>query len=106
MGVKGKGTQMSRVRGKDNESEKSITNIKFDGFKIPYWEKIKSMVIEAAKVNPNIHIVGWDVAIQKDGPLLIEGNRGPGFDLVQVLLKRGTKYILKDLLKEVKKQKK
>jgi len=86
-----------------NESEKSITNIKFDGFKIPYWEEIKEMVIEAAKVNPNIHIVGWDVAIQKDGPLLIEGNRGPGFDLVQVLLKRGTKYILKDLLKEVKK---
>lgn len=27
MGVKGKGTQMSRVRGKDNESEKSIKRI-------------------------------------------------------------------------------
>ena len=88
------------------ESEYSITNIKFDGFKIPYWEEIKQMVIEAAKVNANIHIVGWDVAISKSGPLIIEGNRGPGFDLVQVLLKKGTKYMLEDLKKEIKKSKK
>lgn len=84
------------------ESEKSITNIKFDGYEIPYWKEIKKMVIEAAKVNPNIHIVGWDVALGKEGPLIIEGNRGPGFDLIQVLLKKGTKYMLEDLLKEVK----
>ena len=86
-----------------NENEKSITGIKFDGFKIPYWEEIKGMVIEAAKVNTNIHIVGWDVAISKNGPLIIEGNRGPGFDLVQVLMKKGTKYMIDDLKKEVKK---
>lgn len=84
------------------ESQSSITNIKFDGFKIPYWKEIKKMVMEAAKVNTNIHIVGWDVAISKNGPLIIEGNRGPGFDLVQVLLKKGTKYMLEDLKKEVK----
>lgn len=86
-----------------NENEKSITGITFDGFEIPYWEEIKKMVIEAALVNPNIHIVGWDVAISKNGPLIIEGNRGPGFDLVQVLLNKGTKYMLDDLQKELKK---
>lgn len=42
------------------------------------------------------------VAISKNGPLIIEGNRGPGFDLVQILLKKGTKYMLDDLLQEVK----
>ena len=89
-----------------NESQNSITGIKFDGFRIPYWNEIKEMVIEAAKVNPNIHIVGWDVSISKDGPLIIEGNRGPGFDLVQVLMKKGTKYMLEDLLHQVKKQEK
>lgn len=85
-----------------NESEESITGIKFDGFKIPYWEEIKKMVLEAALVNDKVNLVGWDVAISKDGPLLIEGNRGPGFDLVQVLLKKGTKYMLDDLLEAVK----
>lgn len=85
-----------------NESEKSITGIKFDGFKIPYWKKIKEMVLKAALVNDKVNLVGWDVAISKNGPLIIEGNRGPGFDLVQILLKKGTKYMLDDLLQEVK----
>lgn len=88
-----------------NESENSITNIKFDGFDIPYWEEIKEMVLEAAVVNDKVNIVGWDVAISKNGPLIIEGNRGPGFDLVQVLLKKGTKYMLDELLEEVEKTK-
>ena len=85
-----------------NESETSITNIKFDGFKIPYWEEIKQMVLEAALVNDKINIVGWDVAITPNGPVIVEGNRGPGFDLVQVLLKKGTKYMIDDLLESVK----
>ena len=49
-----------------NESENSITNIKYDGFKIPYWKEIKEMVLEAALVNDNVNIVGWDVAITKE----------------------------------------
>lgn len=85
-----------------NEAEESVTGIKFDGFQIPYWEEIKEMVLEAALVNDKVNLVGWDVAISKNGPLIIEGNRGPGFDLVQMLLKKGTKYMLDDLLEEVK----
>ncbi len=84
------------------ESESSVTGVKIDGYEVPYWEEIKKMVKEAALVNNKIHIIGWDVAIGKDGPLIIEGNRGPGFDLVQVLMKRGTKYIFEDLKKEIK----
>ncbi len=88
-----------------NESPYSIAGVKVDGYEIPYWNEIREMVLKAALVNDKIHMVGWDVAITENGPLIIEGNRGPGFDLVQVLLKKGTKYMLDDLLAEVKKSK-
>ena len=86
------------------EYEKNDNNIIYNDFQIPYWNEIKDMVKMAALVNPNIHIVGWDVAISKDGPLIIEGNRGPGFDLVQVLLNKGAKYMIDELKEELSKE--
>lgn len=73
-----------------------VSKIVFDGFQIPNWDYIKKMVLEAAKVNQNIHVVGWDVAITEEGATFIEGNRRPGFDLVQVLADKGRKDILRD----------
>ncbi len=43
------------------------------------------MTKEAAKVNYDVNVVGWDVAITENGPLIIDGNWGPGMDLIQVL---------------------
>lgn len=79
----------------------NATHVKVNGYKIPYWKDIKKMVNKAAKVNDNVNIIGWDVAISKDGPLIIEGNRGPGMDLVQVLYKRGVKPDLEKVRKEI-----
>ena len=96
-----KGILIGNAVSKDLEEMEvhSVSNIKFDGFKIPYWEEIKNMVCEAAEINKEVRVVGWDVAIAKDGPLLIEANRRPGFDLVQVLLNHGAKYMLEEVKK-------
>lgn len=75
-----------------------MTEMKFDGFQIPNWDKVKKLVLEASLVNKNIHVVGWDVAVTEDGATFIEGNRRPGFDLVQVLSKRGRKDIMRHCL--------
>ena len=86
----------------NNESEfTSVTKVKVDGFKIPYWKEIVKMTCEAAKVNENVNIVGWDVGITDDGPVIIEGNRGPGMDIIQVLYKRGVKPDLEIIKKEI-----
>ena len=74
------------------------TGVKFDGYQIPNWDYIVKMVKEAALVSDKIHVVGWDVAVTEDGATFVEGNRRPGFDLVQVLSKRGRKDIMRHCL--------
>lgn len=94
------GTLYGKAVDKDlNEFEcHPASGVKFDGFKIPNWDKAKEMVLEAALVNDKIHLVGWDVAITPDGATFIEGNRRPGFDLVQVLSECGRKDIMRHCL--------
>jgi hypothetical protein len=43
------------------------------------------------------------VAISQQGPVIIEGNRRPGFDIVQVLDDRGRLDIMEDVLASLKK---
>lgn len=65
--------------------EHPTTHVKFDGFQIPCFEEAKQMVLDASLESDKILVVGWDVAISDKGPVIIEGNRRPGFDIVQVL---------------------
>ena len=81
------------------------SHVKFDGFQIPCFEEAKQMVLKASLRSDKILVVGWDVAISENGPVIIEGNRRPGFDLVQVLSNRGRKDIIRDVLKDVGKGK-
>ncbi len=60
------------------------SNTTIKGFQIPEWEHVKNLVLEAAKVVPQVGLVGWDVAISDHGPLLIEGNEFPGHDIYQL----------------------
>lgn len=86
---------------KVNESPVSVTGIAFDGYPIPFWDEVKAMVLEAALVNEDVKLIGWDVAIATDGPLVIEANRGPGWDITQVVAQRGQKDLLNEMLREV-----
>ncbi len=82
------------------------SGVKFDGYALPCWEEIRALVLEAAKVEPHIMVTGWDVAVTPEGPLFVEGNRRPGFDLPQVACGRGRKDIVRTALAEWKKKKK
>lgn len=59
------------------------TGTKLVGFRIPMFDEAVSMVKKAALVVPEIRYVGWDVAITADGPVFIEGNTFPSYDMVQ-----------------------
>lgn len=49
------------------------SGIQFDGFKLPFFEEAKKLALDAARLIPQA-IVGWDIAISSEGPLLLEGN--------------------------------
>lgn len=79
-----------------------FTKVKFDGYQLPFWDEIKKMVLEASLIEPRIMVIGWDVAITPDGPVFVEANRRPGFDMPQVLYKRGRKDLITAALAELK----
>ena len=80
------------------------TGVQFDGFPIPCFDQIADLVLETAKLEDKILVIGWDVAITPEGPVLIEGNRRPGFGLSQVLDDRGRMDIIHDVLTDLKKR--
>jgi len=53
-----------------------VTGTTFKGFKIPFFEEAKKLVLEAASLVPGLRLIGWDIAITEKGPVLIEGNCG------------------------------
>ena len=58
--------------------EHPISKTKIVGFKVPMFEEAVNLVKECASIIPEISYVGWDVAISKDGPAIVEGNCFPG----------------------------
>jgi len=60
------------------------TGIEFEGYKLPYIDEAINICLDAAKEVPEIRFVGWDVAIAKDGPCIVEGNNYPGYDFWQL----------------------
>ncbi len=74
------------------ESEVSVTGVRFDGFPIPYWDEVKAMIIEGAIATPEVYFIGWDIAIGVDGPLVVEANCGSGWDITQVVAQRPSRH--------------
>ncbi|WP_078593650.1 sugar-transfer associated ATP-grasp domain-containing protein [Evansella clarkii] len=66
------------------------------GYAIPYWNKVKETVKEAALIKPTVGYVGWDVAIGKDGKIIIiEGNPKADPDVSQLPDGKGKWHLYK-----------
>lgn len=78
-----------------------VTGTVFKGFKIPYYNEVLDFVTNACKEFNVEGAIGWDIAIAKDGPVLIEINQSPGAVLLSVPHvgeKRGMKHIMEKYL--------
>ncbi len=59
------------------------TNAPITGETLAHWDAIADLAIRAHQTVPDNEIVGWDIALAPDGPLLVEGNLWPCFMLLQ-----------------------
>ncbi|WLT32386.1 sugar-transfer associated ATP-grasp domain-containing protein [Geothrix sp. PMB-07] len=71
--LKTKGNRLLEFGGHTLEAH-PFSGVRFEGIQVPHFEEAKALVTRAAAVTPTNRLVGWDVAIQADGPTLIEGN--------------------------------
>ena len=55
----------------------------FKGFRVPYFKEAVEMCFKAALKDNRIRYTGWDIAITPKGPVLVEGNILPGYDMCQ-----------------------
>lgn len=66
------------------------SGVLFDGFRIPFFAEAIAMVVCLHEYLPQIHSIGWDVAITGNGPVIVEGN--DDWDgVIQMVVDRGFK---------------
>lgn len=65
------------------------TGAQLVGFRIPYWNDIKSLVCDAHLAFPGFICPGWDIAVCDDGPKILEINFFGDIDLPQRAYGRG-----------------
>ena len=76
----------------------------FKDFKVPYFKEVIELTHKASTFLPN-RIVGWDIAITPNGPILIEANEYPSVfapDIIYGGLQKHPK--IKEMLTELKKK--
>ena len=60
------------------------SGVKFENYTIPYLDEAISMAKQFHSVLPEVHSIGWDIAITESGPCFIEGNDNWEISLVQI----------------------
>jgi hypothetical protein len=60
-----------------------VTGGRIDGRIVPCWPEVQALVTEAhAKLGERV-VIGWDVAVLADGPVIVEANGLPDQDILQ-----------------------
>ena len=64
------------------------SGVTFKGMILPDWAAVVALAVAAHQAFPQRIMVGWDVAMLADGPMIIEGNGRPDLDIHQRVERR------------------
>ena len=59
------------------------TRAPITGQRLPLWPETKSLAIQAHRAFADRVLVGWDISITDNGPIVVEGNSSPDLDIIQ-----------------------
>jgi hypothetical protein len=65
------------------------TGAPIEGRVIPRWTETKAAALAAHRQFTDRVVVGWDIAILDDGPIIVEGNGNPDLDILQRFMRTG-----------------
>ena len=65
------------------------TGARIVGKRLPYWNEVKELGRRAHRGFADRVLIGWDIAITQEGPVIVEGNRGPDLDIMQRFMEFG-----------------
>jgi hypothetical protein len=60
-----------------------VTGGPIGGRKVPLWDGVRALAVEAHRAFRPRVLVGWDIGVSPSGPVLVEGNEQPGVDGLQ-----------------------
>jgi hypothetical protein len=82
-GEVGPATDLGTNRGTQWWETHPVTGARIRGRRVPMWDEVIDLVLRAHAAFPDQIVIGWDVAILRYGPRLIEGNKSPDLDIIQ-----------------------
>ena len=77
------------------------TGVRFDGYRLPEWDKAVAMVTTAAHMVPGNHYCGWDLAYSTHGWCMVEANCTAQMGGMQIITQTGRKAELEALIAQM-----
>ncbi|MCF2621001.1 sugar-transfer associated ATP-grasp domain-containing protein [Collinsella tanakaei] len=68
----------------EGETAHPVTGTVYEGYEIPYWDQIMKMVVELHEYFRGMVIIGWDIALTENGPVILEINSKPCTRMAQL----------------------
>lgn len=69
--------------GGETYSKHPDSRFELGEFTPPFFDEARELSMEASGLFPN-RIIAWDIAITRDGPVIVEGNYVPSLDYIQM----------------------
>lgn len=82
-GVLGAATDLGLARDSAWHDLHPVSDAPIAGFPVPFWPEARRLAERAHAALGDRVVIGWDVAVLADGPVLIEANGFPDLDIIQ-----------------------